>query len=192
MQYKWVMLQTFQWVNTRWHIETTTGTVVPDIAANYELVRPAPADVTSSGMIRLHDIFSHGSGTYMLYYTEENSNGCTTVRRFPISLGDPFDADILTVADQCSGADGVVFQNLQDSTTTVNYTIRLNTSSYGSSWRFNLHYHQLRHLLIPTWRYNRLPLHLRSDLQQRHRTRNGTIYRSGGNYESSLQRAVYK
>lgn len=127
----------FSRANTRWHIETTTGTVVPDIAANYELVRPDAADVTSSGSDSATISFHMAPGIYMLYYTEENSNGCTTVRRFPISLGDPFDADILTVDDKCSGANGVIFQNLQDSTTTVNYTIRLNTSSYGSSWRFN-------------------------------------------------------
>jgi hypothetical protein len=76
-------------------------------------------------------------GEYVIYFAEVGDNGCSTIRSFPITLGDPFDADILAVTDQCSGADGVVFQNLQDSTTTVNYTIRLNTSSYGSNWRFN-------------------------------------------------------
>lgn len=127
----------FPRANTGWHIETTTGSLVPFIPANYELVRPDAADVTASGRDSATISFHMAPGNYMLYYTEESSNGCTTVRRFPISLGDPFDADILTVTDQCSGADGVIFQNLQDSTTTVDYTIRLNTSSYGSNWRFN-------------------------------------------------------
>ena len=127
----------FSRVNTRWHIETTTGTVVPDIAANYELVRPDAADVTSSGSDSATISFHMAPGTYMLYYTEENSNGCTTVRRFPISLGDPFDADILTVADQCSGANGVIFQNLQDSTTTIEYTVALDMT-YTMNWEFGI------------------------------------------------------
>ncbi len=118
---------------TGWYIEEADGDPVANNVANYVLAHYGSSPTNDTISIR----YNMAPGEYVIYFAEVGDNGCSTIRSFPISLGDPFDADILTVADQCSGANGVIFQNLQDSTTTVNYTIRLNTSSYGSSWRFN-------------------------------------------------------
>lgn len=118
---------------TGWYIEEADGDPVANDAANYVLAHYGSSPTNDTISIR----YNMAPGEYVIYFAEVGDNGCSTIRSFPITLGDPFDADILTVDDQCSGAYGVIFQNLQDSTTTIEYTVALDMT-YTMNWEFGI------------------------------------------------------
>lgn len=117
---------------TGWFIETSAGAPIANDVANYELTRTQSA---TDDQVTIE--FHMALGDYVLYYSEQGSNGCSAVREFPFAIRAPFDVDITgPAAPICSSASGVIFSDLTDTTTTVVYTVNLNTTSYGSDWSF--------------------------------------------------------
>jgi hypothetical protein len=127
------LLNNYANAGTVWHIETSLGLSVPELPANYELTRISSA---TNDMATI--IFHMSPGSYVLYYTEESDNGCSAVRSFPFTIQEPFDVDVAEIVDDCPSASDIIFPNLAETTTTVNYVVTLNTSSYGSNWSFDI------------------------------------------------------
>lgn len=75
-------------------------------------------------------------GDYILYYTEQNDNGCTTIRSYPFTLGGPFDVDIADNDRICPGISDLVSTYQENTVTQVDYVVNLN-SSYSSDWSFD-------------------------------------------------------
>jgi hypothetical protein len=117
---------------TGWKIETALNVLVPNLPANYVLTS-APSATNDDITIA----FYMAPGSYILFYTEVGDNGCSAQRQFPFTLGEPFDVDIAEIDDHCAAIDGDILPDLAASTTTVVYTVTLNTASYGSDWSFD-------------------------------------------------------
>jgi hypothetical protein len=79
---------------------------------------------------------SMSEGDYILYYTEQNNNLCTTIRSYPFTLGGPFDVDIADNDRMCPGMSNLVSTYQEKTVTQVDYVVNLNTS-YSSNWSFD-------------------------------------------------------
>jgi hypothetical protein len=116
---------------TGWRIETALNAPVANVPANYVLTS-TPSATNDDIAIAFH----MAPGNYILFYTEVGDNGCSAQRQFPFTLGEPFDVDIANIDDDCAAIDGEILPDLAASTTTVVYTVTLNTANYGSDWSF--------------------------------------------------------
>lgn len=112
-----------------WYIDTLNGEAVPP--ANYVLSRNQSATCDTANIT-----FNMGPGNYVLYFYETSDDGCTTFREYPFTLGDPFDVDLSASADQCADADGVVYELLDETETTIDYLVNLITEDYEAGWEF--------------------------------------------------------
>lgn len=113
-----------------WYITTSAGVAVD--AGLYTITQgSSPTNDTATIVLDM------GPGDYILSFVEENNNGCSTIRQYPFEVGEPFDVDIVEVADACPTVSGQINNTIATATTTVvTYTVNLNTSSYGSDWSF--------------------------------------------------------
>jgi hypothetical protein len=119
-------------VGTGWRIVDANTLAPLTLGTDYTLVSN-PSATNDTATIR----YNMAPGNYILYYTEFGDNGCSAMRQFPFTLGEPFDVDIAEIGDHCAAIDGDILPGLAASTTTVVYTVTLNTASYGSDWSFD-------------------------------------------------------
>jgi hypothetical protein len=116
-----------------WALYESDGTtLVVNDAANYEIVdNGLSADINNVDFT-----FNMGNGTYYIEFTETGT--CTSVRRYTITLGDPFDVDITAASNTCAEISGDVNDDFTFATTTdVTYVIDLITENYKADWSFD-------------------------------------------------------
>lgn len=118
------------YASSSWHIEDNADVVVNP--ANYILV--ASQNVNNANATFT---FNMVPGIYKLVFTEVGTNTCSTIRKYTITLGEPFDVDIDPVSSDCAAASNVIYDDLTETTTTIVYTVKLNTVNYGSNWSFD-------------------------------------------------------
>ena len=115
-----------------WFIDTLNGGTVPFLPANYELSRTQSATNDTATIT-----FNMGPGNYVLYFYETSADGCTALREYPFTLGDPFDVDIADVANNCPDIDDQFTTWDSVSVTTVDYVVTLESASYAAGWGFD-------------------------------------------------------
>jgi hypothetical protein len=120
-----------------WHIEANSGGgAIAQGPSTYQLSRKQSATNDTASIVFYFD--PDVEDEYTLYFTEQNANGCTTVRAYPLKIQPPFDVDIADANDQCSGASGRVYENLQIETTTIDYVVDLVSAGYDFTWQFDI------------------------------------------------------
>jgi hypothetical protein len=76
-------------------------------------------------------------GGYILYYTEQNSNWCTTIRSYPFTLGEPLDIDLFVADAQCPYISGSINTPNTVTSTPIGDTVRIVSSGYTNNWEFD-------------------------------------------------------
>ncbi|WP_429415894.1 hypothetical protein [Roseimarinus sediminis] len=128
---------------TGWHLTRTGGTdEIAEDAATYTLT-PTYDDATNTAAASIRFNFTYddevpANNEYTIYFTEQNSKDCSSVRAYPITIGAPFDVDIAAVDDDCSYADGKVYETYTGEETQIVYTVNLNNAAYDATWQFDL------------------------------------------------------
>jgi hypothetical protein len=116
---------------TAWSIKTSGGL---DVTTGFTSARTSSA-TNDTLSITFTDLML--TGNYVLYYTEFGDNGCSAVREYPFTLGDPFDVDLAAVNSICAAASGQIFTDLTASATTINYSVTQNSVNYDAAWSFD-------------------------------------------------------
>lgn len=117
-----------------WYIHDDNDDLVPYIPANYVATIPAGAD---GNFADVEFNFKMDAGDYTIYFSEEDANGCISIRPMAISIGEPFDVNIVDEGDVCADINDQVNNTLAVATeTTVIYEVKLNTSDYDANWYF--------------------------------------------------------
>lgn len=103
---------------------------------------------TNSGKLVSAEVTFDGSlvvgNTYDLVFTEFTDEGCSNQEYMTFTLGAPFDVDIAEIDNNCPSDNNKIFAlgaEVQSNgttltSTTVNYTISLVSSTYGGNWQF--------------------------------------------------------
>lgn len=121
-----------------WHIENQAGDVTLVKDTDYTLTQnqSATADTATIRFINA----SMDRGNYVIYFTEEYANGCSSVRPYPITVGDPFDVDIAAASDLCPAKSGVEYNDYATTAynTDVTYTVSVQNAGYSNNWSFDV------------------------------------------------------
>lgn len=120
-----------------WWIQNAAGTVtlVPDNDYNISTNQSATADTAYIDFIDE----TVPTGAYVIYFRETDATtGCSTIRPYDITLHGPFDVDIAAdLATSCPEVSGTINNDYTTATsTTLNYTVTLNTADYVNNWSF--------------------------------------------------------
>lgn len=111
-----------------WSIKDALGNTVD--AANYVLTSSI-----SGGSGLSNFTFNMAEGTYHLIYTEAEGT-CSTIRQYTITLGGPFDVDIVDEPNTCASVSETISTFNTVTPTTVDYVVNLNTPTYAGDWHF--------------------------------------------------------
>ena len=125
-----------------WTIENASGTVMTS-GTHYNLTETNSGN-TVTAAIEFTGFMALGS--YTIYFTEENrTTGCSSVRQYAVTLGDPLNVTIALTspgddAARCAQVSGTIVANDDldvATTTTISYTVTLNTADYDFAWNFH-------------------------------------------------------
>lgn len=128
-----------------WYIETASGASVTAGVTTFSIESHTQSATSDTVAIRFY-FDPLVEDEYILYFTEDNANGCSSVRPYPITIQPPFDVDLATITPICAAISGSVNNLTQtdkdngvpvhETTTTVDYQINLNTTDYFNDWHF--------------------------------------------------------
>jgi hypothetical protein len=123
--------------NREWRIYAADG--VTEVTTGF--VHNPDADV-SDGYDNTNFVFTMDPAVYFIEFEETiAATLCSTKRRYQITLGQPFDADIAIVDDHCSGADSKINNDPLNPSlitqTEVVYNVTLLNDTYDATWEFD-------------------------------------------------------
>lgn len=125
-----------------WRIlDADKNVLANDENANYEYIASGVVGTEATVSFK----FKMAPDTYYIEYRETDADvtkATTAVRRYPITIQAPFDADITAATDICAAISNKVNNlvgdplALQPTETTVTYTVTLNNDDYCANWSF--------------------------------------------------------
>jgi hypothetical protein len=110
-------------------------------ASNYTLSPTDPTGAETNALVSITYLPAMSTGLYFVQFKETAATGgCSTIRRYPITLGGPFDVDIVaSELTTCAAISGQINNSPGTETvTTVQYEVELKNSTYVGNWKFDL------------------------------------------------------
>jgi hypothetical protein len=138
-----VEMEDFDSNNRSWYIKTSDGsTTMTEGAANDYVLTQSNAGNVVTATISYNE--SMATGDYKIFFEETNPiKGCSTVREYDISIGDPLNVSIALAdaadATRCAEIAGDVNNTYTTATSTIiDYVVTLSTAGYTYGWSFDL------------------------------------------------------
>ncbi|MDA3927600.1 MAG: hypothetical protein PF541_01485 [Prolixibacteraceae bacterium] len=121
--------------SSRWHVENASGGG-PITSGITTYTIDAHSQSVSRDSVSIRFYFAAG-GEYIIYFTEEGDNGCSSIRSYPITMAEPFDVDVIAAASDCPYISGRVNTEATLTETTIGDTVKIMNPSYPYNWSFD-------------------------------------------------------